>query len=64
MNAAIVTSSVNMYNFKYLTSNFVNVQELKQHPAFMTEYDPSAPMSPEMEGLIALKYEGGDTTGK
>ena len=39
------------------------VEELKQHPAFMTEFDPSKPMSPEMEALIALKYEGNDAVG-
>lgn len=32
-------------------------QELKKHPAFMTEFDPSQEMSPELEGLQQLKYE-------
>ncbi|KAK2154532.1 hypothetical protein LSH36_266g03024 [Paralvinella palmiformis] len=33
------------------------VTELKRHPAFMTEFDPSQEMSPELEGLQQLKYE-------
>lgn len=32
-------------------------EELKNHPAFMKEVDWSKPLSPEMEGLMALKYE-------
>nr|KAG5695983.1 hypothetical protein BaRGS_023362 [Batillaria attramentaria] len=32
-------------------------EELKNHPAFMTDVDWSKPLSPEMEGLMALKYE-------
>jgi hypothetical protein len=36
---------------------FYFLQQLKQHPAFMTEFDPSQPLSPEMEALQALKYE-------
>ena len=41
-----------------MLSFYLNVyQELKYHPAFMTEFDPSQEMSPEMEGLQQLKYE-------
>ncbi|ESN92960.1 hypothetical protein HELRODRAFT_189633 [Helobdella robusta] len=32
-------------------------EEMKQHPAFMTEFDESKPMSPAMEALQVLKYE-------
>lgn len=32
-------------------------EELKQHPAFMTEIDYSKPLSPMVEGLQALKYD-------
>lgn len=37
------------------------VAELKQHPAFMTDYDETQPMSAAMEGLQALKYESDST---
>lgn len=30
---------------------------MDNHPAFMTEWDPSKPMTPELEALINLKYE-------
>lgn len=32
-------------------------QEMDNHPAFMTEWDPSKPMTPDLEALIQLKYE-------
>jgi len=33
---------------------------MDNHPAFMSEFDPSKPMSPELEALVNLKYEGTD----
>lgn len=36
------------------------VEELCNHPAFMTEWDPSKPMTPAMEALMALKYDTED----
>ena len=30
----------------------------------MTEFDPSQPMSPEMEGLMAIKYGSDNTDGE
>ena len=30
---------------------------MANHPAFMQEWDPSKPMTPELEALINLKYE-------
>jgi len=33
------------------------IEELKQHPAFMTEIDATKPLHPALEGLQALKYE-------
>lgn len=32
-------------------------QDIDNHPAFMKEWDPSKPMTPELEALISLKYE-------
>lgn len=32
-------------------------EELKQHPAFMTEYDSTKPLPEALEGLQALKYQ-------
>ena len=40
-----------------------HLQELKQHPVFMTEFDETKPMSEAMEGLQALKYESNDNDG-
>ncbi len=39
------------------------LQELNQHPAFIKEFDPSKPMSPAMEALMALKYESDSAKG-
>jgi hypothetical protein len=39
-------------------------QELKKHPAFMTEYDASKPMSPALEGLQALMYQSDSNDGR
>ncbi|XP_067928337.1 tetratricopeptide repeat protein 4-like isoform X1 [Watersipora subatra] len=39
------------FDFKKMEEAMVN------HPAFMTEWDPSKPMTPEMEALINIKYE-------
>ncbi|XP_025110021.1 tetratricopeptide repeat protein 4-like [Pomacea canaliculata] len=33
------------------------IQELQNHPAFLKEVDWSKPLSPEMEALMAIKYE-------
>ena len=30
----------------------------------MTEFDPSQPMTPEMEGMIAMKYESESAESK
>jgi hypothetical protein len=38
-------------------------QELKKHPAFMTDYDETKPMSPALEGLQALKYQSDSNDG-
>ncbi|XP_045158938.2 tetratricopeptide repeat protein 4-like [Mercenaria mercenaria] len=40
------------------------LEELDNHPAFMKEWDPSKPLSDEMEGLMRLKYESEDPTAK
>lgn len=40
------------------------LQELENHPAFMQEWDPSKPVTAEMEGLMRLKYECEDPTAK
>jgi len=32
-------------------------EELKQHPAFMTDHDPSKPLPEALEGLQAMKYQ-------
>lgn len=40
------------------------LEELASHPAFMKEVDPSQPLSPEMEGLMRLKYESDDPVAK
>ena len=32
-------------------------EELKQHPAFMTDYDPTKPLPEALEGLQAVKYQ-------
>lgn len=34
-----------------------NIEDLTNHPAFMTEVDWSKPLTPELEALMALKYE-------
>ncbi|KAF6020773.1 TTC4 [Bugula neritina] len=36
-------------------------KEIENHPAFMQEWDPTKPMTPELEALISLKYEECDT---
>lgn len=37
---------------------------MDNHPAFMNEWDPSKPVTPELEALIQLKYEEcGDIIG-
>ncbi len=33
-------------------------QELRNHPAFMTEIDMNKPLSKETEALIAMQYDG------
>ena len=33
-------------------------QELRNHPAFMTEVDLSKPLSKETEALMAMQYDG------
>ena len=38
-------------------------QELNEHPAFMSQFDASQPMSAAMEGLQALKYESDSQQG-
>ncbi|KAL5021245.1 hypothetical protein ScPMuIL_000400 [Solemya velum] len=38
------------------------VHELKQHPAFLEEIDYSQPLSPDIEALMALKFESEDST--
>ena len=40
------------------------LQELQNHPAFMKEFDVTKPMSPALEGLMALKYDTDDAIGK
>ncbi|GFO42337.1 tetratricopeptide repeat protein 4 [Plakobranchus ocellatus] len=40
------------------------VEELKNHPAFLQEIDYSKPLPPEIEGLMQLKYESENPTGK
>ncbi|XP_060576146.1 tetratricopeptide repeat protein 4-like isoform X2 [Ruditapes philippinarum] len=40
------------------------LEELENHPAFMKEWDPSKPMTEDMEGLMRLKYECDDPTGR
>ena len=45
----------------YITS--IVVQELKTHPAFMDEIDPSQPLSAATEGMMAMKYESDDLVG-
>ncbi|KAK3592062.1 hypothetical protein CHS0354_019318 [Potamilus streckersoni] len=40
------------------------VKELETHPAFIKEVDWSKPLSPEMEGLMSLKYEEEDPTAR
>lgn len=40
------------------------LEALGKHPAFMNEVDLSQPLSPEMEGLMRLKYECEDPTAK
>ena len=35
-----------------------------KHPFFMKEIDYSKPLPPEVEGLMQLKYESEDPTGK
>merc|ERR1712227_92216 len=39
-------------------------EELKNHPAFMKDFDPSQELSPSMEGLMKLKYETEDADDK
>uniref|UniRef100_A0A2C9LA05 Cns1/TTC4 wheel domain-containing protein n=1 Tax=Biomphalaria glabrata TaxID=6526 RepID=A0A2C9LA05_BIOGL len=39
-------------------------EELKNHPAFMTEIDWSKPLPPEIEGLMQLKYESENPTAR
>ncbi|XP_013409657.1 tetratricopeptide repeat protein 4 [Lingula anatina] len=38
----------------------LSVEELMQHPAFLKEIDYSKPLSPELQGLISLRYEDND----
>ena len=38
-------------------------QELNQHPAFMQKIDLSKPLTPEVEGLMAMKYESDSAQG-
>lgn len=45
------------------TLYFTYPQELKNHPAFMTDIDWSKPLPPEIEGLMQLKYETANPTG-
>ena len=33
-------------------------QELRNHPAFMTELDMTKPLSKETEALMAMQYDG------
>ncbi|KAL4236928.1 Tetratricopeptide repeat protein 4 [Mactra antiquata] len=40
------------------------LEELDNHPAFMKEWDPSKPLSSDMEGLMRLKYECEDPIGR
>lgn len=40
------------------------LEDLENHPAFMQEWDPSKPITPEMEGLMRLKYECEDPVAK
>lgn len=40
------------------------IEELYRHPAFMQEIDFSKPLSPDLEGLMRLKYEDEDPTAK
>ncbi|CAL1547413.1 unnamed protein product [Lymnaea stagnalis] len=40
------------------------VEELKSHPAFMTDIDWSKPLPPEIEGLMQLKYECENPTAR
>ena len=39
------------------------LQDLTNHPAFMTEVDWSKPLTPELEALMKLKYEDENPTG-
>ncbi|XP_059139193.1 tetratricopeptide repeat protein 4-like isoform X2 [Physella acuta] len=39
-------------------------EELKNHPAFMTDIDWSKPLPPEIEGLMQLKYETENPTAR
>jgi len=39
------------------------LQDLTNHPAFMTEVDWSKPLTPELEALMRLKYEDENPTG-
>ncbi|KAI0209497.1 Tetratricopeptide repeat protein 4 [Lamellibrachia satsuma] len=38
-------------------------EELNQHPAFMQKIDLSKPLTPEVEGLMAMKYESDSAQG-
>lgn len=40
------------------------LEELENHPAFMQEWDASKPVTPEMEGLMKLKYECEDPVAR
>ncbi|KAL3869098.1 hypothetical protein ACJMK2_041823 [Sinanodonta woodiana] len=40
------------------------VKELETHPAFIKEVDWSKPLSPELEGLMVLKYEEENPTAR
>ena len=39
------------------------LKEMKQHPAFMTEFDESKPLTPALEALQILKYESPSNDG-
>ncbi|XP_052090361.1 tetratricopeptide repeat protein 4-like isoform X3 [Mytilus californianus] len=40
----------------------LNIEDLANHPAFMTEVDWSKPLTPELEALMKLKYEDENPT--
>jgi tetratricopeptide (TPR) repeat protein len=60
-----VTDSSQKQKFNHSSAADMTVDELaaelKQHPAFMTEFDETQPMSPAMEALQVLKYQSEST---